>query len=144
MPPPLQYPALSNAIKVYENLSSKRLLVMERFKGVPLTDLDNIRSYSNNPEATLITALNTWSKSVMMADSFHAVSMGVSSAVVFQVVAVRVAVKVVVKVVVVTTTAIAVVVATVALVVAVVHLLDQNMNCISILNFCSLIRQLRA
>lgn len=46
---------------------------MERFKGVPLTDLDGIRDYSNNPEATLITALNTWSMSVMMAESFHAV-----------------------------------------------------------------------
>lgn len=46
---------------------------MERFKGVPLTDLEGIRGYSNNPEATLITALNTWSMSVMMAESFHAV-----------------------------------------------------------------------
>lgn len=46
---------------------------MERFKGVPLTDLEGIKRCSNNPEATLITALNTWSMSVMMADSFHAV-----------------------------------------------------------------------
>lgn len=61
-------------IKVYENLSSERLLVMERFKGVPLTDLEGIRGYTSNPEGTLITALNTWSMSVMMAESFHAVS----------------------------------------------------------------------
>lgn len=59
--------------KVYDSLSSERLLVMERFRGVPLTDLDGIRSCSSNPEATLITALNTWSMSVMMAESFHAV-----------------------------------------------------------------------
>eukprot|EP00904_Undaria_pinnatifida_P010315 jgi/Undpi1/6413/HiC_scaffold_20.g08894.m1 len=60
------------APKVYESLSSERLLVMERFKGVPLTDLEGIRSCTDNPEATLITALNTWSMSVMMAESFHA------------------------------------------------------------------------
>ncbi|CAM9305705.1 unnamed protein product [Ascophyllum nodosum] len=60
------------APKVYENLSTERLLVMERFRGVPLTDLEGIRAYSSDPEATLITALNTWSMSVMMAESFHA------------------------------------------------------------------------
>ncbi|CAN0053358.1 unnamed protein product, partial [Laminaria digitata] len=60
------------APKVYDSLSSERLLVMERFRGVPLTDLDGIRSCTSNPEATLITALNTWSMSVMMAESFHA------------------------------------------------------------------------
>lgn len=59
--------------KVYEELSSQRVLVMERLKGVALTDLDGIKDYSSNPEATLITALNTWSMSVMMAESFHAV-----------------------------------------------------------------------
>ncbi|CAM9511939.1 unnamed protein product [Pylaiella littoralis] len=60
------------APKVYESLSSRRVLVMERLKGVALTDLDGIKDYSSNPEATLITALNTWSMSVMMAESFHA------------------------------------------------------------------------
>ncbi|CAN0367334.1 unnamed protein product, partial [Scytosiphon promiscuus] len=60
------------APKVYEGLSSKRVLVMERLKGVALTDLEGIKDYSNNPEASLITALNTWSMSVMMAESFHA------------------------------------------------------------------------
>ncbi|CAN0322157.1 unnamed protein product, partial [Ectocarpus sp. 12 AP-2014] len=65
---------ISDAVapKVYEDLSSKRLLVMERLKGVALTDLEGIKDYSSNPEATLITALNTWSMSVMMAESFHA------------------------------------------------------------------------
>ena len=59
--------------KVYDSLSSERLLVMERFRGVPLTDLEGIRTCTSDPEATLITALNTWSMSVMMAESFHAV-----------------------------------------------------------------------
>lgn len=72
--PPRFDPIRSDSIrKVYEKLSSQRLLVMERLKGVALTDLEGIKDYSSNPEATLITALNTWSMSVMMAESFHAV-----------------------------------------------------------------------
>lgn len=72
--PPRSDPIRSDSIrKVYEKLSSQRLLVMERLKGVALTDLEGIKDYSSNPEATLITALNTWSMSVMMAESFHAV-----------------------------------------------------------------------
>ncbi|CAN0106396.1 unnamed protein product, partial [Discosporangium mesarthrocarpum] len=62
----------ATAPRVYRDLSSERLLVMERFRGVPLTDLDGIREYTEDPEGTLITALNTWSLSVMMAESFHA------------------------------------------------------------------------
>lgn len=46
---------------VYPALSSRRLLVMERLRGVPLTDLEAIRKFSRgDPEATLISALNTW------------------------------------------------------------------------------------
>lgn len=46
---------------VYPALSSRRLLVMERLRGVALTDLESIRRYSRgDPEATLVSALNTW------------------------------------------------------------------------------------
>ena len=39
----------------------------------PLVDLDAIRAYSvESPEATLITALNTWTASVIGCSSFHA------------------------------------------------------------------------
>ncbi|EAZ98006.1 ABC1 kinase family protein [Marinobacter sp. ELB17] len=58
--------------KVYEQCSSRRILVMERFYGVPLTDLDSIRGYTNNPEGTLITAMNTWFSSLTQCDFFHA------------------------------------------------------------------------
>mmetsp|Transcript_4501 Transcript_4501/g.6439 ORF Transcript_4501/g.6439 Transcript_4501/m.6439 type:complete len:546 (-) Transcript_4501:5-1642(-) len=62
----------AKAPKVYEELSTKKVLTMEFLKGVPLTDLEGIKGYSANPEATLISALNTWSLSVMMCKSFHA------------------------------------------------------------------------
>ena len=47
---------------VYKELSSRRVLTLEKFDGVPLTDLEAIRSVSpgGNAEATLIAALNTW------------------------------------------------------------------------------------
>mmetsp|Transcript_16663 Transcript_16663/g.22965 ORF Transcript_16663/g.22965 Transcript_16663/m.22965 type:complete len:574 (-) Transcript_16663:168-1889(-) len=59
---------------VYEDLSSRRVLTMERLRGVPLTDLDSIKQVApdNDPEAVLISALNTWMGSVMMCESFHA------------------------------------------------------------------------
>ena len=53
-------------------LSSKKVLVMEYLKGVPLVDLEGIKQYSDNPEQTLITALQTWAASVVDNESFHA------------------------------------------------------------------------
>jgi predicted unusual protein kinase regulating ubiquinone biosynthesis (AarF/ABC1/UbiB family) len=58
--------------KVYENVSSRRVLTMERFYGVSLTDLDTIRKYCDDPEHTLITAMNTWFSSLTQCDFFHA------------------------------------------------------------------------
>lgn len=46
---------------VYRHCSTQRVLTMERLYGVPLTDLNSIRSIVPSPEATLITALNVWS-----------------------------------------------------------------------------------
>ncbi len=58
--------------RVYRHATTKRVLTMERFYGVPLTDLAGIRRYSENPEATLITAMNTWFASLLFCDFFHA------------------------------------------------------------------------
>jgi len=58
--------------KVYEHASSRRVLTMERFYGVPLTDLETIRKYCKDPEHTLITAMNTWFASLTQCDFFHA------------------------------------------------------------------------
>ncbi|MDX5298537.1 MAG: AarF/ABC1/UbiB kinase family protein [Gammaproteobacteria bacterium] len=58
--------------KVYEACSTRRVLTMERFYGVPMTDLDSIRRYSKDPERTLITAMNTWFASLTQCEFFHA------------------------------------------------------------------------
>jgi aarF domain-containing kinase len=60
------------APKVYAQASSLRVLTMERFYGVPLTDLDTIRKYTRDPAGTLVNAMNTWFSSLMFCESFHA------------------------------------------------------------------------
>mmetsp|Transcript_22463 Transcript_22463/g.62309 ORF Transcript_22463/g.62309 Transcript_22463/m.62309 type:complete len:561 (-) Transcript_22463:24-1706(-) len=58
---------------VYKDLTTKRVLTMERLYGVPLTDLEAIRTVCRgSPEETLIAALNTWFGSVIGAETFHA------------------------------------------------------------------------
>ncbi|CAN0573689.1 unnamed protein product [Ectocarpus sp. 12 AP-2014] len=57
---------------VYEQSSTRRILTMERFHGVPLTDLESIRGYARDPERTLITAMNTWFSSLTQCEFFHA------------------------------------------------------------------------
>lgn len=57
---------------VYERWSTRRVLTMERFYGVPLTDLESIRAVSDDPERTLITAMNTWFSSLTQCEFFHA------------------------------------------------------------------------
>lgn len=58
--------------KVYEHCSTMRVLTMERFYGVPLTDLETIRKYCKDPERTLILAMNTWFASLTQCEFFHA------------------------------------------------------------------------
>ncbi|HNI27626.1 MAG TPA: AarF/ABC1/UbiB kinase family protein, partial [Leptospiraceae bacterium] len=58
--------------KVYGHLSTKRVLTMERFYGVALTDLGAIRKYSSDPEETLMNALNIWFESLGQCGLFHA------------------------------------------------------------------------
>ncbi|NNM52487.1 MAG: AarF/ABC1/UbiB kinase family protein [Pseudomonadales bacterium] len=58
--------------KVYGCASGRRVLTMERFYGVPLTDLDSIRRYARDPSMTLVTAMNTWFASLTQCESFHA------------------------------------------------------------------------
>ncbi len=58
--------------RVYEQCSSRRLLTMERFHGVPLTDLESIRKVTDDPERTLINAMNTWFASLTRCEFFHA------------------------------------------------------------------------
>lgn len=62
----------ATAPKVYRQYSTKSVLTMERLYGVPLTDLDSIKSVVSNPETSLITALNVWFGSLLACESFHA------------------------------------------------------------------------
>ncbi|CAN4123410.1 unnamed protein product [Withania somnifera] len=62
----------ATAPKVYHQYSTKRVLTMERLYGVPLTDLDSIKSLVSNPETSVITALNVWFGSLLACESFHA------------------------------------------------------------------------
>ena len=50
-----------------------RVLTMDRLDGVPLTDLAAISSMTTaNPEGVLISALNTWTGSLIACRHFHA------------------------------------------------------------------------
>ncbi|MFN3712827.1 MAG: ABC1 kinase family protein [Alcanivoracaceae bacterium] len=63
---------LAVAPQPYPELSGRRVLTMERFFGVPLTDIEVLRKYTPDPAETLIGALNTWFSSLMLCDFFHA------------------------------------------------------------------------
>lgn len=58
--------------RVHHECSTRRVLTMERFHGVSLTDLETIRRVTNDPERTLITAMNTWFASLTQCEFFHA------------------------------------------------------------------------
>ncbi len=60
------------APRPYHQASTLRVLTMERFYGVPLTDLETIRTHTRDPAETLVAALNTWFSSLMLCDFFHA------------------------------------------------------------------------
>ena len=70
----LQVTQNSKAIapKVYHQHSTRRVLTMQRFYGVPLTDFEVVKKVSKDPTQVLITAMNTWFGSLMMCESFHA------------------------------------------------------------------------
>lgn len=57
---------------VFRVASSKRVLTMERFYGVPLSNTDEVRKRSPHPEQALIDALNTWFLSLTQCQIYHA------------------------------------------------------------------------
>eukprot|EP00440_Ansanella_granifera_P041961 gb/GFBE01045490.1/.p1 GENE.gb/GFBE01045490.1/~~gb/GFBE01045490.1/.p1 ORF type:complete len:544 (+),score=161.53 gb/GFBE01045490.1/:1-1632(+) len=64
--------AVAVAPKPYAEFTSRRVLTMERLNGVALVDLEGIKRYTDDPEATLVNALNVWSLSVQKCEFFHA------------------------------------------------------------------------
>ena len=60
------------APRVYREQTTKKVLTMERLRGVSMVDAESIRTITNDPESLIITALNTWTTSVMNMPWFHA------------------------------------------------------------------------
>ncbi len=58
--------------KVYAKASTRRVLTMERFYGVSMTNIEAMKQYTKDPAQALITAMNTWFASLMLCKSFHA------------------------------------------------------------------------
>lgn len=58
--------------RVYPELSTARVLTMERFFGAALTDPAGLRRCTDDPEGLLVSALNTWFGSLVHCRTFHA------------------------------------------------------------------------
>lgn len=58
--------------KVYSALSTDKVLVMEQFFGVPLSDLEGVRRICGDPEFALVQALDTWFLSLRQCQHYHA------------------------------------------------------------------------
>lgn len=70
----LQQMAIEQVVvpKVYRELSSKQILVMERFYGVSISDIEGVRKITHDPESALIQALDTWFMSLKQCQIYHA------------------------------------------------------------------------
>lgn len=60
------------APNVYYELSTQKVLVMERFFGVSMIDDVAMRQYCKYPAEVMADTLNTWFASLMMCNTFHA------------------------------------------------------------------------
>ena len=58
--------------EVHAPASTRRVLTMERFRGVPLTDIEAVGRYHAHPEAALSDALNVWFASITQCRFYHA------------------------------------------------------------------------
>ena len=62
----------ATAPRVYREFTTKKVLTMERLRGVSLLDADAISKITTDAEGTIIKALNVWTTSVMNMPWFHA------------------------------------------------------------------------
>ena len=58
--------------KVCRELSTEKVLVMERFFGVPISDIEGVARITADPEHSLVQALNTWFMSLRQCQLYHA------------------------------------------------------------------------
>ena len=66
---------LSDAVtapKVYKDYTTEKVLTMERLRGVSMVDAESIKGITDDPEKLIVTALSTWTSSVMNMPWFHA------------------------------------------------------------------------
>ena len=57
---------------VYREVCTSKVITMERFYGVPLSDSDGIQKITNDPQFALIQALDTWFLSLRKCQLYHA------------------------------------------------------------------------
>ncbi|KAL7551571.1 hypothetical protein ACHAWF_018422 [Thalassiosira exigua] len=60
------------APRVYRDLTTRKVLTMERLRGASMADAESIRSITDDPETLIVTALNAWTTGVMTMPWFHA------------------------------------------------------------------------
>ena len=60
------------APRVYDELTTKRVLTMSRLRGVSMVDEVVMRQYCDDPAQVMADTLNTWFASLMLCNSFHA------------------------------------------------------------------------
>ena len=60
------------APRVYPEVSSRRILTMERLYGIPLTDREGLEQYAGDPADSLYAAFETWFQSITQCPVFHA------------------------------------------------------------------------
>ena len=60
------------APQVYNELTTKKVLTMQKLNGVSMVDAESIKGITNDPESLIVTALNTWTSSVLNMPWFHA------------------------------------------------------------------------
>ncbi len=58
--------------KVYPEVTTKRVLTMERFFGISLTDRKGLMQYADDPAESIGAAFETWFKSITQCTLFHA------------------------------------------------------------------------
>jgi len=62
----------ATAPRIYREHTTKKVMTMERLRGVSMLDTESISRITDNPEEVIITALNVWTTSVSTMPWFHA------------------------------------------------------------------------
>ncbi|MES2664032.1 MAG: AarF/UbiB family protein [Pseudomonadota bacterium] len=58
--------------KIYDALSSEKVLVMEHVDGIAFTNLEKLSEYTASPQLSLLNAMNAWYGGLIEGEPFHA------------------------------------------------------------------------